>query len=50
MDDKTVQISEDQLNQALKYNYDLGYDEGYEVGFEEGYESATAEQEPDNEM
>ena len=32
-----MEINEDKLDEALKYQHDVGFDEGYEVGYEEGY-------------
>lgn len=31
-------MTDDELEQALRYHHDVGFDEGYEVGYEEGYE------------
>ncbi len=31
-------MTDDELEQALRYQYDVGFDEGYEFGYEEGYE------------
>lgn len=28
----------EKLDQALRYQHDVGFDEGYDVGFEEGFE------------
>lgn len=31
-------LTDEEIEQALKYQHDVGFDEGYEVGYEEGYE------------
>lgn len=34
----TTTISDESIEQALRYQHDVGFDEGYEVGYDEGYE------------
>lgn len=29
-------MTDDELEQALRYQHDVGFDEGYEVGYEDG--------------
>ena len=31
-------MTEDELEQALRYQHDVGFDEGYEVGYDSGFE------------
>lgn len=31
-------MTEDELDQALGYQHDVGFDEGYEVGYDSGFE------------
>ena len=30
---------EEKLEQALRYQHDVGFDEGYECGFDDGYDT-----------
>lgn len=31
-------MTDDELEQALRYQHDVGFDEGYEVGYDIGFE------------
>ena len=34
---------QEKLDQALRYQHDVGFDEGYELGYQEGYEEGQAD-------